>query len=133
MKTKLTIALLLIAFVAATTYARQNAEATVKVLPSTQKGVLKILYANDIDQSVEVKFFNDEGIISSDEIKGSVYPHGFLKKYDVRQLKNGNLWVEISSPNLSVTYKLVGSEDHTITPFLEKSTTTYNHLVAKNN
>ena len=134
MKTKLTIALFMIVFVA-TTYAQQSAEAIVRVFPSTQKGVLKILYAHDIDQSVEVKFFNEEGIITSDKIKGKANPHGFLKKYDIRQLKSENLWVEVSSSTLSVTYKLVASKDNNITPLLEKTTTTYtNHnLVAKNN
>lgn len=132
MKTKLTIALFMVLFTTAATYARQNEEAAVRILPSTEKGILKILYAYDIDNAVEVNFFSEEAILSSDKVRKDTYPHGFLKKYDVRQLKSGSFWVEVSSPTVSVTYKLTKSNDNTITSSLEKTIFTRD-LVAKNN
>ena len=108
-------------------------EPPVKILPTTEYGILKLLFASNADQGVEVKFYNEDGLLSSDKIKRNLYPHGFSKKYDVRHLKPGSFWVEISSPQMDVTYKLNESKDgRSIEPFLEK--TTYNHpmVVAKN-
>lgn len=134
MKTKLTIALVavLLGVTFATTHARQLAEPAVKVLPTTREGIIKIHYAYETAQPVEVKFYNDEGVLTSDKIKGESYPHGFSKKYDISHLTSKNLWVEVTSAYVSVTYKLIESKDHkTFEPLLEK--TVYTHpLVASN-
>lgn len=133
MKTKLAIALLTMMVVVAS-YARQTSDATVKILPAKEKGVIKILYAKEIEKWVEVKFFTEEGIIATDEIKGKDHPRGFLKKYDLRRVNLENYWVEITSPDLSVTYKLTGSDNDNVTAQLEKTITTYHHsMVAKRN
>ncbi|CAN5525284.1 hypothetical protein BH10BAC4_BH10BAC4_06000 [soil metagenome] len=102
----------------------------VKILPTTQKGIVKVHFAYGADQKVNVRFFNEDGQLYSDEVKGS-FPNGFSKKYDIRKMNGENLWIEITCEAMSVTYKLVRSEGRDeYVPFLENST--YNHvLVAK--
>jgi hypothetical protein len=125
--------IILFAIPVAIAHAQQVTEPPVKILPTTEKGILKVLYAFDMDKSVEVKFFDKDRVLVLDRIKGKSQSNGFTKKYDVRNLKSEDLWVEISSPSIDVTYKLILSADgHTYEPLLEK--TTYNHLMvaAKN-
>ncbi len=132
MKTSSIISAILFVFaISFTASARQANEPPVKILPTTQKGVLKVLFAFEADQDVEVKFYNNEGIILTDKINKESYPNGFSKKYDVSSLKLSNYWVEVSSPRIDVTYKITTSKDG-FQPLLEK--TTYNHLMvaAKN-
>jgi hypothetical protein len=112
-------------------YGQSSTELPVRILPTTQKGIVKVLYAFQTSQSVHVKFFNEDGIIGSDKIDGDSFHHGFLKKYDMRQAKKGDIWVEISSPEVEVTYRLVTRGDHGFEPQLEK--TTYNHAVVASN
>ncbi len=111
--------------------AQQTGEPSVKILPTDKKGVLKVLYAYDTDQAVEVKFLTEEGVLTSDKIKANAFQNGFSKKYDVRNITSRNFWIEVSSPSLVVTYKMTESKDRkSYVPILEK--TTYNTLVAAN-
>ena len=112
--------------------AQQIDDPAVKILPTAQKGILKVLFAYDTDQSVNVKFYNEEGELALDKIKGGTFHNGFSKKYNVRKLSSGNFWVEVSTATMSVTYKITESRGgQTYTPLLEK--TSYNHpLVASN-
>jgi hypothetical protein len=111
--------------------AQQATEPAVKILPTDEKGILKVLYAYDTDQAVEVKFLTEEGVLTRDKIKADAFQNGFSKKYDVRNIKSKNFWIEVSSPSLMVTYKMTESNDRkSYVPILEK--TTYNTLVAAN-
>lgn len=111
--------------------AQEIIEPAVKILPTDEKGVLKVLYAYDTDQAVEVKFLNEEGVLTRDKIKATAFQNGFSKKYDVRNIRSKNFWIEVSSPSLMVTYKMTESNDQrSYVPILEK--TTYNTLVAAN-
>jgi hypothetical protein len=133
MKTKTTFMTGLIFFSAmsfAATYSNAQSDPAVKILPTTEKGILKILYAYPTDKAVSIKFYNESGLIISDKVSKS-YQKGFSKKYDLSRLKAGDYWVEITSPELSVTYKLAGSKEKRWVSTLEK--TTYNYpLVATN-
>ena len=114
------------------THAQQAGEPLVKILPTDEKGVLKVLYAYDTNQAVEVKFLNDEGVLTHDKIKANTFQNGFSKKYNVRNISSRNFWIEVSSPNLTVTYKMTQSKDRkSFVPFLEK-TTYSNSLIASN-
>lgn len=133
MKTKLIIvAGVFVALAASFAVSAQTiAEAPVKINPTTQKGVLNLKYAQATETPVTVKFFTDDRTIHSDKIAGD-FPGGFQRKYDLRHVKADKFWVEISSANLTVTYKLIDSGDGSYTPQLEK-TTYYHTLVAANN
>jgi hypothetical protein len=112
--------------------AQQLGEAPIKVLPTKDNGILKIWFAAPGSQIVEIKFYDETGTLGSDRIEASNYPNGFSKKYDVRQVKSDSFWVEVSSPSMDVTYKLVSDADgHTLQAQLEK--TTYNHVVVAAN
>lgn len=123
------VALLSVSFFG--THAQQAGEPLVKILPTDEKGVLKVLYAYDTDEAVEVKFLTEDGVLTRDKIKGSAFQNGFSKKYNVRNISSRSFWIEVSSPNLTVTYKMTESKDRrSYVPILEK--TTYNTLVAAN-
>jgi hypothetical protein len=99
-----------------TTNAQSFGEPAIKILPTSQKGILKVLYAYDQDnsnESVMVKFLNEGGVIKSDEIKQGTFTNGFLKKYDIRKMASmsNNVWIEVSSSNVTATYKLTESRD----------------------
>lgn len=111
--------------------AQQASEPAVRILPTNKEGIIKVLYAYDSDQPVEIKFISEGEVLTCDKVKGQTFQHGFSKKYDVRNVKSKNFWVEVSSPSLMVTYKMTESNDRkSYVPILEK--TTYNTLVAAN-
>ena len=116
-----------------TVFFASNAQSTtpaIKVLPTTNEGVLKLLVVGAIDDAVDVKFYNDEGLIGSDVIKA--IPEGFNKKYDVRQIMNSGFTMEVTAEGTSVTYKLVKSKGKMI-PSLAKETTTYTYPIVASN
>lgn len=121
---------MLAAVLAAWTVNAQNLdEPAIRILPSAEEGKLKILYARSAEQAVEVKFIGENGLLQADRIKAGTFQNGFIKKYDVSCIKEKNFWVEVSSGDLKVRYKLVAKDQKTFVPYLEQ--TTYNHpLVA---
>ena len=133
MKTKIIIIVgLVVAFVASQTISYGQGEPAVKILPTSKKGVFKVLYAYDTDQIVTVKFYNEEGLNKTDKIKPNAFQHGFSKKYDARHLESGNFWVEVAAANVSVTYRMVESGDgRTFEPLLEKTTYHQKDLASK--
>ena len=66
-----------LSFAVVTSNAQTANEPAVKILPTNQEGILKVLYAYDTDQSVEVTFFNEGGLITADKIKPAKDQHGF--------------------------------------------------------
>ena len=102
----------------------------VKILRTPEAGVIKLLYAANTEEPVFIRFLNADGEVSSDKIKGN-YPKGFLKRYDVKQLSNSKFWIEVTSPTMTVIYRIEPSRDKKrFSPYLEK--TIQNHaLVAK--
>lgn len=134
MKTKFTIlagifTFLSLAFVSASA---QTLEPAVKIIPTSENGIYKLIFAYDSDQTVQVKFFNNkEGVLKLDRIQPEKFENGFSKKYDVSNIDSKDFWVEVSSSKLSVRYKMTkGSKAYE--PVLE-STTFVNTLTASNN
>jgi hypothetical protein len=131
MKTRLIIAsVALLMFFTVNVNAQIGDEANIKILPS-KAGILKVHYAMAVNESITVKFFTKDGLISTDRIEGA-YENGLMKRYDIKNINAKDYWVEVSSPKLTVTYHVVPSKDkQTFTSHLEK--TTYNYPVVAAN
>jgi hypothetical protein len=103
----------------------------VKILATPQAGVVKLLYAQESEETLQVKFYNSDGEIALDKIKGH-FPKGVMKTYDVRSIYGKSFRMEISNSRMTVVYHIIPSKDkRTFVPHLEK--TIYNNeLVAYN-
>jgi hypothetical protein len=131
MKTKATI-IAGFAVLLSTVFFASNAQSTnpdIKVLPTTKEGVVKLLVVGASGEAVDVKFYNNEGLVESDAIKSKT--EGFNKKYDVRQIIDPGFTMEVTTTGTSVTYKLARSKGKLV-PYLVKTTLTY-PMVASNN
>lgn len=125
MKTRFTLA---IAFaLGMVTFANAQTEPAIKILPTLEDGIVKLMYAYPHDNTVQVKFYNRDGVLASDRVKPSKSEAGFMKKYDLSRLSTGTYWVEISSPEVSVTYKLTARKDSKWIPSLQESS--INHVL----
>ncbi len=102
--------LLAVAFQKAT--AQDNSKPQVKILPANENGFIKILFLGNNSSDVQVKFYNDKGLYTVDYVKNDSFDKGFLKKYDIRNVKAGeSFWIEISSSVISASYKMTPSKD----------------------
>jgi hypothetical protein len=122
--------------IASTTFSAQAQTAmspAIKVLPTTEAGVVKILFVYESNKPVEVRFSNESGVLKRDFIQSKQFANGFLKKYDVGGIDTKNFKIEVIAENVSVVYQLTESKKgKTYTSFLE-STTYKQPLVASNN
>ena len=125
--------LAIVASAAFSVQAQSELSPAIKVLPSTEEGMVKILYAYETTKPVEVRFSDESGILKTDRVKPTTFSHGFIKKYDVSGIDAKKFKIEVISENVSVTYSLTESKNSKgYTPRLES--TTYNQpLVASNN
>ena len=128
MKTKIIIAGIIVAFVSAFAVTRAKAQQpeqpAIKIVPTSKKDMIKVIYAYHTNQSVKVNFSTSEGLIKSDEVRGKDFDGGFYKKYDLQNINGNTLWVEITSPELSATFKLKSTNGKWIA---ELERTTYNY------
>lgn len=122
MKTKITITLALMLTVTASALKAQTAESPyVKILPGTDKHLVKVLYAKNTESPITVSFFNADGVVGSDKIKGS-YETGVMKTYDVHKIAGNEYWIEVSSKDVTARYRVVPTTDKSgFTAYLEKS------------
>jgi hypothetical protein len=122
---------LMVTLLATLTVNAQVTDSKIKILHSENPGVIKLLYAMEVDESLTVRFLNRAGEFCVDQIKGPIRK-GFIKRYDTREINGTDYWVEVSSERMSALYHVTPSKDRkTFVSKLEK--TTYNHeLVAAN-
>lgn len=128
MKTKaiLTGMVMLLSATAWTANAQDSDQPAIKILPAAEEGKLKLVYARSSQKAVNVKFIGENGLLTSDRISAGSFDKGFIKKYDISRIQGKTFWVEVSSADLTVRYKLVESKDgKSFVPYLEQ--TTYNH------
>ena len=125
-------ALTLIAFAGTKSFA-QGEEAYVKILPTSIPGVIKLHYALETTQPLEVRFYNDSELVASDRIKGGPFLTGVSKRYNVKNIENKDYWIEVQSEQMTVTYHIMPSKDRkSFTSFLAKAQ--YNQpMVRRNN
>lgn len=88
-----------------------DSDPVARILPSGDRGLLKLLYYNPGEKSVQITFYDATGIIFRERLKSYQFKNGFVKNYDVRNLKDGIYWVEISDSELSVKYQVSFEED----------------------
>ena len=119
----------MILFATISVNAQAQADSNVKILRTPDSGVVKLLYAIESDEPVNVTFLTRQGKVTSDRIKAD-YPKGFLRRYDVNQIFHNDFWIEVESPGMTVVYHIVPSKDRkTFSSTLEK--TIYNHQLAQ--
>ena len=72
MKTKIIIAGVIVAAVSVMTLrnaqAQDQQDPSVKIIPTTQKDVIKVIYAYNSAEAVNVKFSNREEVLKTDKI-----------------------------------------------------------------
>lgn len=131
MKTKFFTLALTMLVLGITVNAQTADESRVKILRTANPDVIKVLYANEISEPLQIKFTSDDGQVTTDKIKGN-FEKGLAKCYNVKNINKKDFWVEISSPQMVLTYRIIPSDDSKgFTPFLEK--TQYNHVLVRAN
>ncbi len=133
MKTQSIILVVLVMLIGTAAQAQEVNVPAIKILPMPQHGILKVLYAYNSGQPVNVKFFDDDAVLFSDKIKANAFRNGFSRKYDVRNIASKTFYVEVSSETLSVTYQLTKSEDgNDLTSLLENVWYHYPTMASRN-
>jgi hypothetical protein len=133
MKTQSIILVVLVMLIGTAAQAQEVNVPAIKILPMPQHGILKVLYAYNSGQPVNVKFFDDDAVLFSDKIKANAFQNGFSRKYDVRNIAAKTFYVEVSSETLSVTYQLTKSEDgNDLIPVLENVYYHYPAMASRN-
>ncbi|MFZ5970599.1 MAG: hypothetical protein ACOYXA_03310 [Bacteroidota bacterium] len=131
-RTLLTVAAFAAALLISTgTNAQLSVEPQVKVIPTSERGIIKVVYAQPTSHAVDVKFIDNTGVFLTDRIQSHISEKGFIKRYNMARLKGETYTIELSSPEMTVTYQLKESANQKWYAVL--TSTTYNHaLVAKN-
>ena len=121
MKTKkIILSLGMLLFFGSALFAQTFDESLVKILPANGSDMIKVHYAMETSEPLNVQFFTKERVIGGDKIKGGPFAKGVSKRYDVHRFNDQDFWVKVSSSAGSVTYRIVTSPDkQTFTPILE--------------
>lgn len=129
MKTRILLAGVLVAAISTftVTSARAQEQPEVKIIPASEKDVIKVIYGYEANATIEVKFIDADNVVFSDKVKAKNFDHGFMRKYDIGKFDSRDLWIEVSSPELTVTYKLMPGDNGRWLAHLEKAT--YNYAV----
>jgi hypothetical protein len=107
----------------------QETKAVAKVLPTEGKGFIKLLVADNAGKSVFVRFYGDEGVIATDEIRGKD-AHAFIRRYDLSRVNQKNFRMQVDTENASFTYQLTRDTKGIIAE-LRETTHTYPVLAAR--
>jgi hypothetical protein len=109
--------------------AQTNNEIKVEILPAKENGFVKILFVGGNSSNVRVKFYNEKGLYTVDVIGRNTFQKGFLKKYDIRNVRSGeSFWIDVSQNDFIASYKMIHSKDlMRYEPSLEQ--TQFNHMI----
>jgi hypothetical protein len=131
MKTTSTIVTGLIVLMSTVFFASnaQTTNPTIKVLPTTKEGTVKLLVVGAGNEDVDIEFYTEEGLVQSDAIHST--DKGFNKKYDISKIMHRGFSMEITASGTSVTYKMIKSGSK-LTPILVETTYTYPLVASKN-
>ena len=89
-----------------------TAATSIKLLPSAQKGSIKVLYVNSQEKKVTVRIHGE--IEFTDKIRLSASDKGFIKKYDLSKLNSGTYWIEVEDSSLNLAFEVHIKEDGTV-------------------
>ena len=127
MKTKNTLAAMIIAIVAFTTFsAFAQEEPAIRIYPTGQN--LKVVFGYDSTVPVTIDFIDNQGTFSSDQISQNKFKHGFIKTYSVKRDKQDTFWMEVKNNTVNARYKIKSTPKGQWVSTLE--TVTYNNPVA---
>src|SRR5687768_7431134 len=107
-------------------------ETLVKIVPTANPGIIKIIYGAETLGPVSISFVTNKGEVGSDKIKVGSYPTGISKRYNIKSISDRGFWVKVSSPQLSVTYRVSPLDNGSFTTTLEKASY-YQAIVRRNN
>jgi hypothetical protein len=109
--------------------AQTDNEIKVEILPAKENGFIKVLFVGDNTADVHVKFYNEKGLYTVDAISRSTFQKGFLKKYDIRNVRVGeSFWIDVSLNDFVTSYKMIQSKDQRrYEPSLEHKQ--FNHMI----
>ncbi|MBL6446053.1 hypothetical protein JMN32_07030 [Fulvivirga sp. 29W222] len=82
-----------------------------KILPSGERGIVKLLYVNPGESQVSINFYGKKGLLFNEEIKSNQFKNGFIKYYDLKSMKSGSYWVEIADSEMSIRYEIIFTDD----------------------
>lgn len=85
---------------------QQSNQTGAKILPSGEKGLVKLLYVNPREKQVSVNFYGEKGLLFNEKIKTHQFKNGFIKYYDLKSLKPGKYWIEIADSEMLVKYEM---------------------------
>jgi hypothetical protein len=124
MKTKAIVCGMVVAALSTLVMSRAQAQdiPAIKVVSTDQTDVIKVIYGYSSNVPVSVKFLNSQGIVYQEKLTGRDVEKGFMKKYDVVNMKNDDLWVVVDGQELSVTFKMATSRSGKWSAQLEKVT-----------
>lgn len=130
MKTKTIILGIFVAIITTFTFANSNAqgldEPAIKVVPTSEKDVVKVIYGYHTNADVQVKFVSLDGTLKVDKINAKDFEEGFIRKYSLKDIQRNDLRVEVSGSEVSATYFLKHIDGRWVAQ-LEKSS--YNHPI----
>lgn len=108
LQVKILAVLLLVAGISTASMATdpKKTDVAVKILPSGKSGLLKLLYVNPGQKNVEIKFYGTKGLLFAENVKSNRFKDGFIKFYDIKELKPGTYWLEVIDTEQSVKYEI---------------------------
>jgi hypothetical protein len=133
MKTRILVAGVVVAAISAFTLtsAKAQSQPSVKVVPAMEKNTIKLIYGYDTNETVQVNFLDNDGLISSERIKGKNFDNGFVKKYKIQRNQYDAFWVEVKNDEMTVTYKVIAPKDGKWLAQLEKATYNYQAVASR--
>lgn len=87
---------------------------TVKLLPISQEGMLRLLVVNPHEKYVKVNFYDGKSLITEDNIKPFQYEKGFLRLYDFNKIKPGTYTLEVVSGDVKTAFELEVQKDQKV-------------------
>lgn len=126
----LTLVVALLTVSGAAVQAQSSDEPAVRILRTPKPGIIKLIYAIETNEPLTVKFLTERGVVTSHKVKG-VHPKGWLKRYDVSSIDSQDFWIEITTPERVLTYRVSPQKSSNYVASLEK--TTYNHMMVRSN